>query len=60
MLYGDTPHREEPKREVHAAVHEPHGDGEAVDNGCSFEDWIRYDREMKDAGIWVSGHPCRT
>ncbi|SCE88284.1 Uncharacterized conserved protein [Micromonospora coriariae] len=32
--------------------------GEPVD-GCSFEDWIRYDREMKDAGIWVSGHPLQ-
>ncbi|KAB1935998.1 hypothetical protein F8271_20740 [Micromonospora sp. ALFpr18c] len=34
-------------------------DGEAVGNGCTFEDWIRYDREMKDAGIWVSGHPLQ-
>ena len=25
--------------------------------GCSFEDWIRYDKEIKDAGVLVSGHP---
>jgi hypothetical protein len=37
----------------------PMVDGEVVGNGCSFEDWIRYDREMKDAGVWVSGHPLQ-
>ncbi|MDG4806757.1 YciI family protein [Micromonospora sp. WMMD1120] len=34
-------------------------DGEVEENGCAVEDWIRYDREMKDAGIWVSGHPLQ-
>ncbi|MEU5907884.1 YciI family protein [Micromonospora sp. NPDC047467] len=34
-------------------------DGEAVDNGCTFEDWIRFDRDIKDAGVWVSGHPLQ-
>lgn len=37
----------------------PLADGEAVDNGCTVEDWIRYDREMKDAGVWVSGYPLQ-
>ncbi|MET7671542.1 YciI family protein [Micromonospora luteifusca] len=32
---------------------------EEAGNGCTFEDWIRYDREMKDAGVWVSGHPLQ-
>ncbi|MET0415134.1 MAG: YciI family protein [Actinoplanes sp.] len=36
----------------------PADDAEAG-NGCTFEDWVRYDREMKDAGIWVSGHPLQ-
>ena len=33
-------------------------DAEAGDQ-CTFEDWIRYEREMKDSGIWVSGHPLQ-
>lgn len=30
----------------------PGGDTEPQ---CTFEDWQQYDKEMKDAGIWVSG-----
>ncbi len=30
----------------------PGGDPEPQ---CTFEDWQQYDKEMKDAGIWVSG-----
>ena len=26
------------------------------DNGCVVEDWVRFGAEMKDAGVWVSGH----
>lgn len=37
----------------------PATDGDEPVDGCSFEDWISYDREMKDAGIWVSGHPLQ-
>ena len=29
------------------------GDGPTAD---SFEDWMVYDKAVKDAGIWVSGH----
>lgn len=25
-------------------------------NGCTFEDWVAYDKELKDAGVFVSGH----
>jgi hypothetical protein len=25
-------------------------------DGCTFEDWVSYDKAIKDAGIWVSGH----
>ncbi|MDG4828310.1 YciI family protein [Solwaraspora sp. WMMD1047] len=27
--------------------------------GCDFEDWVRFDKAMKEAGIWVSGHPLQ-
>ncbi|MGO1052287.1 YciI family protein [Crossiella sp. CA198] len=27
-----------------------------ADNGCTFEDWVAYEKELKDAGVWVSGH----
>ncbi|MEK8108956.1 YciI family protein [Micromonospora sp. M12] len=37
----------------------PAADGEAVGNGCTPEDWIRYGQEMQDAGVWVSGHPLQ-
>jgi hypothetical protein len=30
-------------------------DGNAVNTDCTFEDWIGYDKEVKDAGIFVSG-----
>jgi hypothetical protein len=23
---------------------------------CTFEDWVAYDKAVKEAGIWVSGH----
>jgi hypothetical protein len=37
----------------------PTTDWDTPVDGCDFEDWIRYDREMKDAGIWVSGYPLQ-
>ncbi len=33
---------------IHAGAAEGEGGG-------SFEDWMAYDRQVKDAGIWVSG-----
>jgi hypothetical protein len=40
---------------MHPGMNNP---AEAVD-GCEYEDWVRYDKEMKDAGIWVSGYPLQ-
>ena len=30
-------------------------DGDGVNTGCTVEDWIAYDKEVKDAGIFVAG-----
>lgn len=30
--------------------------GEFDGDGCTFEDWQRYDRSVRDAGIFVAGH----
>jgi hypothetical protein len=27
-----------------------------TNDACSFEDWVSYDKAMKEAGIWVAGH----
>ncbi|MBO4207410.1 YciI family protein [Micromonospora echinofusca] len=30
--------------------------GADVADQCVFDDWVAYDRALKDAGVWVSGH----
>ncbi|MDG4766751.1 YciI family protein [Solwaraspora sp. WMMD406] len=34
------------------------GDGQS-EPSCTVEDWMSFDKEMKDAGVWVSGHALR-
>lgn len=37
----------------------PTAEGAEPEEGCDFEEWVVFDKEMKDAGIWVSGHPLQ-
>ena len=37
-------------------VSAPTDDPNQVEPQCTVEDWIAYDKQMKDAGIWVSGN----
>ncbi|MET7401643.1 YciI family protein [Dactylosporangium sp. NPDC005572] len=40
---------------IHAAASDVAGEAGGTDEGL-FEAWVSYDKAVRDAGIWVSGH----
>ncbi len=34
--------------------------GSDIEPTCDFEDWQQYDKDLKEAGVFVSGHASKT
>lgn len=41
---------------IHSADGTQETDAAVAADGGTFQDWVNYDKEVKDAGIFVSGH----
>ena len=40
-------------------MHPPTAEGAEPVPDCDYEEWVVFDKAMKEAGIWVSGYPLQ-